>query len=128
MRKVIFIVDDSETDFILSEKIIREFNPEIDLKYFSSGESAIRALEEIEDEADFPKFMFVDLDMPVMDGFEFLEELESKKMANRSEVILLTHSRYLSDIESFDKQKVSREFIRKPLKVEDIRRILGDKF
>lgn len=128
MKKVIFVIDDSETDFILAKKIFLAFNSDIELKHFISGESAIRAIEEIEDEKDLPKYIFVDLEMPVMDGFEFLDELESKNLIKDFEVIMLTHSRYLADIESFDKQKISREFIRKPLKVEDISRILEGEY
>lgn len=84
MPTVIF-VDDSETA-LASTKIATQDMP-IDVKQYLSAEEA---LNEIATEAVKPDLIITDLNMPGMNGLEFLKELRSSGDTKKTPVLMLT--------------------------------------
>ena len=64
-----------------------------------------------------PKIVFLDINMPLMDGWEFLEEFERlpEPTRNKCYVIMLTSSIDTSDIERARRYSSVIEFVSKPL-------------
>ena len=66
-----------------------------------------------------PEVIFLDINMPLMDGHEFLSEY-SKNSSNSSVVVMLTSSDQTVDIEKCMKYAVVLDYINKPLQVEHL--------
>ncbi|UGS20545.1 response regulator [Flavobacterium cyclinae] len=72
--KKIMIVDDNEFDCYITSKIINNIDESIDIMEFNSSTTAIQFLEEFQNTTDkLPDFIFLDIYMPVIDGFGFLD-------------------------------------------------------
>ena len=68
--KALFI-DDRDTDNFLNDLMIKEDGIPITPSFVKSGNEALLYLASLKDE-DFPRIIFVDVWMPLMDGFEFV--------------------------------------------------------
>ena len=74
---LVMLVDDNDTDNFISKRIIEitKFSNRVEVK--SSGKGALDYLKEHESEAEnLPSIIFLDINMPVVDGFVFLYEFE----------------------------------------------------
>ena len=72
--KKILLVDDDETSNFLNELLIKGMDIVEEVSIASNGQEALNYLEN--ESGSFPQLIFLDLNMPVMDGFEFLEAFE----------------------------------------------------
>lgn len=84
MPMVIF-VDDSETA-LASTRMVTNSMP-IDVKQYLAAQDA---LAEIQNGTVVPDLIITDLNMPVMNGFEFLQELRKLPVTQRTPVLMLT--------------------------------------
>ncbi len=82
---IVMFVDDSETA-LASTKIATQNMP-IEIKQFLS---AAEALEDIGDASAVPDLIITDLNMPVMNGLEFLKELRGIEATKKTPVLMLT--------------------------------------
>ncbi len=74
--KVLFI-DDREMDNMLNRLMVREEQLPFDATYITSGEEALEFLND-QTEEDFPQIIFIDINMPVMNGFDFVDEYNAQ--------------------------------------------------
>lgn len=116
--KKVFLVDDDKIYLYVTQQNFQKKFPQITVYSFMSGQEALTALE-----FNFPDVIFLDLNMPVMDGWEFLEELQKKKLAHYPMIYVTT-----SSIDIFDKEKAAKHslisgYIEKPLTAEKISRV-----
>ena len=74
---LVMLVDDNDTDNFISKRIIEITNFATEVIVKSSGKSALDYLEENNDDAEsLPEIIFLDINMPIVDGFVFLYEFE----------------------------------------------------
>lgn len=117
--KTIMMVDDNEADQFLTRCVIEEFDPDIEIHEAHDGEDALKKLEELKEQ---PCLILLDINMPTMNGFEFLEEYN--KTADISIVVaMLTSSDQERDKASAAKYPCVKDFIVKPLSVDDLKRL-----
>lgn len=76
MLDEIVLIDDNRVTNTLNRQLIRQLLPEIPIKIFENGEDGLRYLIEAQD-AQLKTLVFLDLEMPVMTGFEFLDVYEN---------------------------------------------------
>jgi CheY-like chemotaxis protein len=125
--KVICIIDDDPIYQFLINRIISNSKTEYDIICFKNGKEALDYL--IEDpENNLPGIILLDLEMPVMDGWDFLTEIDKLKTEN-TDIYIVS-----SSISHEDKQK-AKEFSKikghfsKPInskKIQEITRQLED--
>lgn len=84
MRYKILIVDDAYINRELLKEILRD---DYDILEAENGKEA---LEIIEKEAENINAVLLDLIMPVMDGFEVLERMQSKKILDKIPVLVIS--------------------------------------
>lgn len=124
LNSILLVEDDSITNFI-NERLLRKLDVADDIKIALNGYDAISCIQSLVNGGnECPNLIFLDINMPVMDGFEFLNEFKKLEFDNKEDVIIvvLTTSTNLSDIEKL-KGSGNTDFINKPLtkeKVQDV--------
>ncbi|MEQ8244546.1 MULTISPECIES: response regulator [Fulvivirga] len=112
------LVDDNDTDNFISKRIIEitKFANRVEVK--NSGKSALDYLRENQDNADeLPNLIFLDINMPIVDGFVFLYEFEkfNDLIKDKCKVIILSSSDNKRDIDKIVNNNHVIKFITKPL-------------
>lgn len=120
----ILIVDDDKVISLLHKNHIRQFNSTCSPIICYNGKEALEyLLEKNRKKNNF--VIFLDLNMPVIDGWEFLDQLEKQQFLSTIFIIIVT-----SSINSIDEKKASEYrnviyFCRKPLSEESIQKIIS---
>lgn len=96
-KKLLMIVDDDKDDRFFFRSAIRKNNPSFECIEAENGDDALKQLRKAE---QLPDFIFLDLNMPKMDGRECLTELKKDKTLKNIPVIIYTTSEYKLDKET----------------------------
>ncbi|TDI65478.1 MAG: response regulator [Bacteroidetes bacterium] len=112
------LVDDNETDNFISKRIIEitDFAQEVIIK--SSGKSALEYIGAHRNNPDkLPHLIFLDINMPIVDGFVFLYEFEkfADVVKDKCRVIILSSSDNKRDIDKIVNNDHVIKFVTKPL-------------
>jgi CheY-like chemotaxis protein len=125
------LVDDDSLFNIINEKImqITRFSERIDT--YVQPKDALTFLKNalLLNYAEFPDVMFIDVNMPHMDGWQFLDRLNEfpKSALSKCRIYMLTSSIDQSDIEKAEGYSIVSALISKPLTVERLEKILAEK-
>lgn len=122
--KKILLVDDNEMDNFISKRIIElsGFKGEVIVK--DSGKGALNYLQENQDKPEnIPELIFLDISMPVVDGFVFLHEWQklNENVTGKSKIVVLTSSDNKYDMDRFLVNDFVIDFITKPITLETFR-------
>jgi len=127
--KHILLIDDDPISNMINTKIIKiNFSFLVDA-YTDAQEALDQFSAWLSTSPDqFPDIIFLDINMPIMDGWEFLEEFEKFPAIFRKKcnVYLLTSSIDAEDIEKSTTYKSVKEFISKPLTLDKLRMLAGE--
>ena len=120
------VIDDDDINIFIIKKVIEKTGYEVDMISKSNGQLAVDYLTSIANNVEiFPHIILVDINMPVLNGWEFLEVYE-KLNIQRQKVFLymLSSSVYEYDIEKAKGFKAVNGFISKPLTIERLKELL----
>lgn len=126
MKKV-YLIDDDDIFVFLTKKTILKVSDHVEVEVFSDGYQAITHLNEIAgDKEALPDVIFLDLNMPVMDGWEFLTEYEQlyNSLAREIQLYIVSSSISPHEMERSANIPVVSAFIIKPLVKEKFLEIL----
>jgi CheY-like chemotaxis protein len=127
--KNIFLIDDDKLFIFLLKKTIGLTGINTNITDFIDGR---KALEYLSDNASIPEnlpdVIFVDLRMPIMDGWEFLEEYDSivNNLSKKNKLFVFSSSISPFDIEKAKNDANVTDFIIKPILKEKFIEILKD--
>jgi CheY-like chemotaxis protein len=110
----IVIVEDNPADVLLFKEALAFHAIEADVKHFPDGLAAVTALEaEAEAWRPPPDVVFLDLNMPRLNGFEVLKILRGRPEGAAARVVVFTSSQAPADMENARALRADR-FLRKP--------------
>jgi len=132
---LVLLVDDDETTNYLNERLLNEMQVAREIKILKNGEEALRYLSYAYAAAPDPAYkrpdlIFLDIKMPVMDGFTFLEEYERRGLdtGDHMIILMLTSSASFYDLERLKTFKKVKRHFSKALTKHDVRDIMNDFF
>ena len=120
----ILIVDDDKVVSLLHKNHIRHFNASCSPVSCYNGKEALEYLLE-KDKKGNNYLIFLDLNMPVVNGWEFLEQLEKQLLQSNIYIIIVTSSINAKDEARALKFKNVISFCKKPLTEDSIRSIIS---
>jgi CheY-like chemotaxis protein len=127
--KSIFLIDDDPIFVYLTRRIISSIGSPCEINEFTDGELAIAYLSSIRDQSELlPDVIFLDLSMPVMDGWEFLKEYSELKPRLKKDIALFIVSSSISpqEVERSKSYRTVTDFLIKPVEKGKIVEIMGN--
>lgn len=121
----ILLVDDDEINNFISIKLIRKalFNAEITACL--NGKFAIDQLVEMQRKGagKLPDYILLDINMPIMNGWEFLDEYKRLNIDpdGKTKIFIISSSVFSNDINKARSYQLVKSFISKPLSVDKIK-------
>lgn len=119
VKNTVVLVDDNTIDNFINTKIITRYQFANNILSFEKSIDALKYLLDLNKapENEIPGLLFLDLDMPEIDGFEFLNtfNLVSEKVKNNMKIVILSSSSSLVDIEKCNKFDSVIAYFQKPL-------------
>jgi CheY-like chemotaxis protein len=114
--KLVLLLDDNPMDNFVNQKILEVSNFAENIIVFQSGQDTLNHLKSVKS-PDIPDIIFLDIMMPVMDGFAFLEAFENLPdfVKNKCRVIMLSTSDSFKDLNRANKCRFVFKFLNKPL-------------
>jgi CheY-like chemotaxis protein len=119
----IIVIDDEPIHNLVFERLMRNFNPSLAIGKY---EEAPLAYESLKNDSDaLPSKIFLDLNMPVMNGWDFLELVQSNERLRNSGMVvyILSSSINPADIARSKEYSMVSNFIPKPLTMAKITQI-----
>lgn len=115
--KTVMLIDDNKIDNFFHERAIKKHNDAIKVIVYLSAEEALTAIKENQSD-EVPEVIFLDINMPGMNGWEFLDEYFKLDEKQRKSIVItmLSTSENPDDMKSAQELGVS--FSSKPLTTE----------
>jgi CheY-like chemotaxis protein len=132
LAKVLLVDDDSTTNF-LNSQLLRRLGIAEQLLVAQNGIEALETLEqtcsELSDSAS-PILVLLDVNMPVMNGLDFLETYQQHPLAQKCPlvVVMLTTSEHSRDLERIKAVPLAADILTKPLTQQKVETILQRHF
>ncbi|MCK0157439.1 response regulator [Cellulophaga sp. F20128] len=123
------IIDDDQIFVYGTRRIMKDANFCETIHVFENGLDAINALKKmIVDGIELPRLIFLDLNMPIMDGWEFLEDFLKIPNNIREQVTIFIISSSIDprDIERVKEYDVVSDYILKPVTPKDLRNLIEE--
>lgn len=127
MSKIsLLLIDDDEINIFIISKIVEKtgFNVEICAKH--NGQLAIDYIKElVANQQQLPHLILVDINMPILNGWEFIEAYEQLGIEAHNDMYMLSSSVYENDIEKAKSYASVKGFISKPLPTDRLKELLA---
>jgi CheY-like chemotaxis protein len=125
--ETVMIIDDNLVDLYIISRMITKNNFGKNVLHYTEAEEAIKYLQENQDNVSkLPQIIFVDIYMPLMSGFEFLEEYDklSNTLKNYCKTYIISSTIDNEDIAQSSSNKNVVSFHVKPITKEFLDRII----
>ena len=120
----VLLVDDDEINNFISIKLIKKALLNTEIMACLNGKFAIDQLYEIQkkDPAKLPDYILLDINMPIMNGWEFLDEYKRLNIdpLGKTKIFIISSSVFSNDINKARSYPLVKDFISKPLNVDKI--------
>ncbi|AXB58072.1 response regulator [Flavobacterium fluviale] len=119
--KIVFLIDDDPDDREIFEESLLSLDVPLKFEEAANGKEAVEKLSS----SDFqkPDLIFLDINMPIMDGWQFLKHIKKDENFNDIPVVIYSTSSSQEDKALAVKHQAS-EFITKPYSISSLRQEL----
>lgn len=117
------MIDDEEVFHWITKEFIRRMDPSLEVMSFYNGQEALEYLEESDER---PFRIFLDINMPVANGWVFLDHFKEYSSSEKPDVYVVSSSIDPEDMTKAQSYACVKEFVTKPLDTEVLERILKD--
>jgi CheY-like chemotaxis protein len=123
MKKInlTYIIDDDQIFVFVLKKIIDKIDNFKIVVDFKNGEDVLKILSNKE---TVPDIILLDINMPIIDGWQFLERLEKFPNKDQFKIYIMSSSIDTNDIEKSKTFSMVKDFISKPINNEKLLRII----
>lgn len=120
MERSIMLIDDDQIFNFLNKRIVDKLQLFNEVEVFNDAKEAFEALKI---RKFLPEFILLDIRMPLMDGFEFLDEFDAlpEDFTKQSKIIIVTSSLLHDDHEKCKEYRNVVGFLPKPLDAERLK-------
>jgi CheY-like chemotaxis protein len=124
---MLLLVEDSEDDAYFFKHTLQKSGITCSLQHVMDGAEAVEFLQNAAkgEGQGLPRVIFLDLKMPVLNGFEVLEWMRTQSFPSAMQVIVLSGSDEQSD-KMRSAELGATDYLIKPVKVADFNRFLRD--
>jgi CheY-like chemotaxis protein len=129
MNLALIIIDDSELDRFIIQRIVRHIDKSLSVYSFSNAQQALEYIRSNEfNNQKLFKLILLDLRMPVMNGFQFIEEFEKLplEIQEKHKIIVLSTTRNPSDISRLLSYRAVASMLEKPITKERLQSIISE--
>jgi CheY-like chemotaxis protein len=120
INKILLVDDDGAMNF-LSKIILKKLDAAKEIEIAENGLVACKLVEQ----DDCPDIIFLDIKMPLMDGFDFLDSFEKMNRCKKVKIVMLTSSLRPEDQEKAFQYKSVVDYIEKPLTTEKVDKLMN---
>jgi CheY-like chemotaxis protein len=116
------IIDDSELDCFIAQRLLKHSNRNLTVKIFQNARQVLEIIRESSKEDNQPTIILLDLQMPLMNGFDFVEEFEKlpAEVQKNYTIAILSSTKNPTDVYKILTYKTVYSIIEKPLTKEKL--------
>ena len=128
--KRFIIVDDDRSNNLICKCSLKRFSAETETVTFLKPEVALQYIQDsyLEDQLEVPTVVFLDINMPVLTGWDFLEIFRKlpKSIKQQFSIFMLTSSIDERDQNRAESDSLVKGFLKKPLSTQTVIEIVGE--
>ena len=118
----ICIIDDDPIHIFTAKRILKMEKVCDEILVFKDGKEAYDGLKQmIKDNLDLPKLILLDLNMPIWDGWDFLDEFTKIEKSKEIKILINSSSQNREDLNRAKSYEMVDGFIYKPFTIEQFR-------
>lgn len=120
----IYLIDDDEIFVFVLRKLLQKCGRFDEVINIRNGQDAIEQLQkQFAESKKLPDLIFLDLNMPVLDGWQFLDEAEKLPFKQSLEIHIISSSIDVREIEKSKEYSTVKSFVSKPVSLEWLNRL-----
>ena len=116
----IFLADDDEDDRIFNVEALSEITSSTDITEFSNG---VELMAELHSDKPLPDIIYLDLKMPLMDGFECLSDIREIEEFSKIPVVIYSTSFHENEVEKL-REMGATLYLQKPSSFDQLKKLL----
>ena len=129
--KSILLIDDEDINLFILQNLLRLSGINADIVFFNTAMKGINYLQDLIDKGEkFPDLILLDIEMPVMNGWDFLDIYKQfdKTHIYDCKVIIFTTSIVEQDMVKAKSYEEVEDFVNKPMTIEMLKTIQQEHF
>lgn len=122
----ILVIDDNDTDLLIAKIVMERSGFHGSLNTKNSAKAGLKYLTElISTGQEWPNIIFLDINMPLINGYGFIQEFENfdQKYKSSTNIIMLSSSDNKTDLDTFLNKSYVKDFISKPISPDSLKTI-----